>query len=69
MPVASRGGHPYQFRGASVSLKAYYQSTDRKDNVMDSLFATASKAGLGPLLQLAMLPIVLSSVPILAITT
>ncbi len=36
---------------------------------MDSLFATASKAGLGPLLQLAMLPIVLSSVPILAITT
>ena len=36
---------------------------------MYSLFAAASEAELGPLIQLAMLPIVLSSVPILAITT
>lgn len=50
MPVASRGGHPYQFRGASVSLKVHYQSTDRKENVVDSLFAAASEVGLGPLL-------------------
>ncbi|MCQ9333302.1 hypothetical protein NQ042_04200 [Corynebacterium phoceense] len=33
-----------------MSLKVHYQSTDRKENVVDSLFAAASEVGLGPLL-------------------